>query len=126
MSKKKSVSKKYYAIKVGKNTTNKIVTTWSECKAIVHGYPSIYKSFQTKEEALEYLGSIKDVNKKLENISKAIENKKSKRSNTVAITNLFKGVRIDKTMADDFINKCTEFDTTADKMLIELIKDWTY
>ena len=45
MSKKKK--QKYYAIKEGKGVKNKIVRTWSECKELVLGYPSIYKSFYT-------------------------------------------------------------------------------
>ena len=42
MSKKKK--QKYYAIKVGKGVKDKIVRTWSECKELVLGYPSIYIS----------------------------------------------------------------------------------
>ena len=59
MSKKKK--QKYYAIKEGKGVKNKIVRTWSECKELVLGYPSIYKSFSTEEEARKMLenGEIK-------------------------------------------------------------------
>ena len=39
-----------YAIKEGKGVKNKIVRTWSECKELVLGYPSIYKSFYTEED----------------------------------------------------------------------------
>ena len=42
MSKKKK--QKYYAIKEGKGVKNKIVRTWSECKELLLGYPSIYLS----------------------------------------------------------------------------------
>ena len=48
MSKKKK--QKYYAIKEGKGVKNKIVRTWTECKKLVLGYPSIYKSFYTEED----------------------------------------------------------------------------
>ena len=41
MSKKKK--QKYYAIKEGKGVKNKIVRTWSECKELLLGYPSIYR-----------------------------------------------------------------------------------
>ena len=58
MSKKKK--QKYYAIKEGKGVKNKIVRTWTECKELVLGYPSIYKSFSTEEEARKYLNGIKD------------------------------------------------------------------
>lgn len=126
MAKKKSKIEKYYAIKVGRDTKDTIVRTWDECKAIVTGYPSIYKSFRTEEEALEYLGSIKDTTKKLENINIAIKSRKEKKKNTTAITNVFKGVRIDNDLINDFTKKCEEFNTSTDKMLIELIKEWTY
>lgn len=61
---------KYYAIKVGKGVKDKIVTSWSECEALVKGYPSVYKSFKTEEEALEYLGAIKDVKRNYKRIRK--------------------------------------------------------
>ena len=54
MSKKKK--QKYYAIKEGKGVKNKIVRTWSECKELLLGYPSIYKTFYTEEEAIKFLG----------------------------------------------------------------------
>ena len=38
---------KYYAIKLGKGVRDKIVTSWSECEALVKGYKSVYKSFKT-------------------------------------------------------------------------------
>ena len=50
---KKNLTKKkqkYYAIKEGKGVKNKIVRTWTECKELVLGYPSIYKSFYTEED----------------------------------------------------------------------------
>ena len=46
----KNKKQKYYAIKEGKGVKNKIVRTWSECKELVLGYPSIYKSFYTEED----------------------------------------------------------------------------
>ena len=58
MSKKKK--QKYYAIKEGKGVKNKIVRTWSECKELLLGYPSIYKTFYTEEEAIKFLGGIND------------------------------------------------------------------
>jgi len=57
------VSKKFYAVKIGKNPG--IYTTWDECKEQVNKFPgSIYKSFKTLEEAEKFAGI------KLENISK--------------------------------------------------------
>lgn len=47
---------KYYAVKVGAKTG--IFRTWEECKSSVNGYSgAVYKSFQTKEEALAYMGN---------------------------------------------------------------------
>ncbi len=46
---------KYYAVKNGRKTG--IFETWDECKAQVEKYSgAIYKSFSTKDEALEFLG----------------------------------------------------------------------
>ena len=50
ISKKKK--QKYYAIKVGKGVKDKIVRSWGECKELVLGYPSIYKSFSTEVQAI--------------------------------------------------------------------------
>lgn len=49
------MAEKYYAVKSGRKTG--IFRTWEECKANVHGYSGAeYKSFPTREEALDYLG----------------------------------------------------------------------
>lgn len=49
------MAKKYYAVKIGKNTG--IFQTWEECKENVDGYPgALYKSFKTISEAYTYLG----------------------------------------------------------------------
>ena len=39
---------KYYAIKIGNNVQDIIVTSWKECKEYTHRYNSIFKSFPTK------------------------------------------------------------------------------
>lgn len=115
---------KYYAIKVGKGVKDKIVTSWSECEALVKGYPAIYKSFKSEDEALEYLGSIKDVDKKLEENNKAMEYNKAKKKGTVCVANLLKGVRIDKEVAEEFEAKCKDLNISKEKILNELIKEW--
>ena len=49
------MAEKFYAVKKGSVTG--IFKTWDECKASVTGYPgAVYKSFKTREEALEFLG----------------------------------------------------------------------
>ncbi len=46
---------KYYAVKKG--LTPGIYTDWVTCKKLVDGFPGAeYKSFKTREEALDYLG----------------------------------------------------------------------
>lgn len=52
---------KYYAIKIGNNVKDIIVTTWEHCKEYVIGYPSIYKSFKSKKEAEKYLKNITNI-----------------------------------------------------------------
>ena len=119
-----ATKQKYYAIKEGKGVKNKIVRTWSECKELVLGYPSIYKSFKTEEEALEYLKAIKDTDKKLEENNKAMEYNKAKKKGTVSVANFFKCVRIDKTIAEEFESKCNDLNISKEKILNELIKEW--
>lgn len=49
------MAKKFYAVKNGKIPG--IYTSWEDCKAQVHGFPDCaYKGFDTKEDALSYLG----------------------------------------------------------------------
>ncbi len=50
--------KKFYAIKVGNGVKDTVVKTWQECKKLVIGYPSVYKSFNTEKEANYYLNNI--------------------------------------------------------------------
>ena len=119
-----ATKQKYYAIKTGKGVKDKIVTSWSECEALVKGYPSVYKSFKTEEEALEYLGAIKDVKRKLEENNKAMEYNKIKKKGTVSVANFLKGVRIDKTIAEEFESKCNDLNISKEKILNELIKEW--
>ncbi|MBR9649141.1 RNase H1/viroplasmin domain-containing protein [Clostridium tyrobutyricum] len=54
----KKKKKKYYAIKEGKGVTDKIVTTWEECKELVYGYPAVFKGFYTLDDAMEYLYTV--------------------------------------------------------------------
>ncbi len=49
------MSKKYYAVKVGKTTG--VFETWEECEASVKGYPgALYKSFKSEADAYAYMG----------------------------------------------------------------------
>lgn len=119
MSKKKK--QKYYAIKEGKGVKNKIVRTWSECKELVLGYPSIYKSFYTEEEAIKFLGGIndKDIPTIKEKIKVNIQSSKRRRSSTKAIN-----FRVPNDIYNDFIKKVDETGLDRDKILLEMIKEW--
>ena len=115
---------KYYAIKQGKGVSNKIVRTWDECKSLTHGYKSIYKSFKTEEEALEYL-NITDVTKTLKVNDEAIRYTKSRKSNTVSVTHFLKGVRVDKSVVEAFEHKCLDINVSKEVILESLLKEWT-
>lgn len=119
MSKKKK--QKYYAIKEGKGVKNKIVRTWSECKELVLGYPSIYKSFYTEEEAIKFLGGIndKDIPAIKEKIKVNIQSSKKRRSSTKAIN-----FRVPNEVYNEFIKKVDETGLDRDKILLEMIKEW--
>lgn len=50
------MASKFYAVRKGKKTG--IFMTWDECKSQVQGYSAAeYKSFKTREEALQYLNN---------------------------------------------------------------------
>lgn len=50
------MAKKYYAVLNGRHPG--VYETWEDCKKEVHGYPgAAYKSFPTREAALEFLGA---------------------------------------------------------------------
>lgn len=119
---------KFYAIKKGNGVENKIVLSWEECKSIVDGYPSEFKSFKTEEDALNYLGikktKSKNKNKKQNNkkesgvINLQIQNKSSKNKN-------FK-VQISDELYNDFINKCLKKHLSKDMILGFIMNQWTY
>ncbi|MFM1543652.1 ribonuclease H family protein [Helcococcus ovis] len=54
------MSKKYYAVRVGRKTG--VFSTWDECSKQVIGFKgAIYKSFLTKEAAQNFVGNIEKV-----------------------------------------------------------------
>lgn len=112
--------KKYYAIKKGHNTVDKIVTTWEECQKLVKGYPSIYKSFKTEDEAQVYLRDIKDVDKKLEKNRKAQQYTKKRKAETTYL----KGVRVPNELMQKFKEKCNRFKENEESVIVDLIKEW--
>lgn len=110
----KKVSK-FYAIKVGKGTENKIVTTWKECEALVNGYPSVYKSFKTKEEAEIYLKEVV--------VAKVIKQTEYKRK-VKATTMLTPQIKIKSELVERFNKKCEEIGLSDRTILESLIKEW--
>ena len=119
--KKKAKPKKYYAIKEGKNgVKNKIVRTWAECQKIVLGYPSVYKSFLTEEEALKYLDTV-EVKKVQEQMKKGIEAKKQIKATTKALH-----MRLDKELMESFEAKCKQLELTPEQAIKGMIEEWIY
>jgi len=119
--------KKFYAIKKGNGVENKIVSTWEECKSLVEGYHSEFKSFKTEEDAFKYLGiknkrnkNNKKTNKKSDNgiVNLKIQNKEDKSSS-------FK-VQISDELYNDFIEKCIEKHLSKDMILAFIMNQWTY
>lgn len=50
------MNKKYYAIKkIEEKEVNMLLENWSECEKFIKGKKSEYKSFKSKEEAIQYL-----------------------------------------------------------------------
>ena len=116
MAKKKG--KKFYAIKEGKGVTNLILDTWDECEPLVKGYPSVYKSFITKEEAETYLGSV-NVQEVKEQTIKGMEARKEKTKKGRAIV-----IRLPKDIYEKFENRCSELDTEKEKVMESLVLEW--
>lgn len=119
--------KKFYAIKKGNGVENKIVSTWEECKSLVEGYHSEFKSFKTEEDALKYLGiknkrnkNNKKTNKKSDNgiVNLKIQNKEDTSSS-------FK-VQISDELYNDFMKKCIEKHLSKDMILAFIMNQWTY
>lgn len=118
MAKKKQ---KFYAIKEGKNNTkNKIVNTWDECKKIVHGYPSVYKSFPTREECEKYLSEV-NVEKVKEQAKKGIEHHKKTKGTTK-----FVGTRISKEMYSDLEKKSKELNLPVEMLIKFALTEYLY
>lgn len=109
--------KKYYAIKDGKGVKDKIVDTWGECKELVLGYPAKYKSFKTKDEAMEYLG-LKAIEEKIgvEPV-KRIKKKKGKNQDILKIC-------LDKELYKSFKEKCEKMNISEDMIIKNMIMEW--
>lgn len=66
------MAKKYYAVRKGRNTG--VFETWDECKKSVSGFSgAAYKSFTSREEALDFVNGTKSVENKEEGEEKQSE-----------------------------------------------------
>lgn len=118
MSRTKSKKTKYYAIKEGKGVSNIVVTTWEECSKLVLGYNAVYKSFLSREEADDYLGIV-TVKKVKEQMRKSIRHRRVNKGLTISLS-----IEVPKELYEKFQNKCIEFETTEEKVLLSMIKEW--
>lgn len=111
--------KKYYAIKKGKGVENKIVTSWAECEKLTKGCRSLFKGFNTKEEALQYLQAV-NVEVAMEKVKKGIEHTKKVKATTKTIP----AMRLDAELVEKFNKKCKEMSLTDKQAIESLLKEW--
>ena len=109
---------KYYAIKEARDIKDKIVNTWSECKEITDHCPAVYKSFKTKEEALDYLKNV-NVEDIKEQTKYVYEKSKELKANTKAVQ-----TRIPNKLYSEFIKKCEVMEQEPNIILKNMIKEW--
>lgn len=114
--------KKYYAIKIGKGVKNRIVDTWSECKELVLGYNSTYKSFKTREEAMEYLGfKVKqESNTNTDEEEKVVKKPKKRKGKNQDVLK----VNLDKELYKSFQDKCNEMGMSEEMIIKNMIMEW--
>lgn len=113
------MAKKFYAIKqVGDRVVNSIVTDWITCKTACDNQYAIYKGFNTKEEAMEWLGLIPlpkhEMNKDFK--SGRVGKKKSE-------NRLSDDIPTDE-IEDKFNKACTIYGLNPKKMKENLMKEW--
>ena len=110
---------KYYAIKKARSMSDTILTIpWEQVKPLVQGCNSVYKSFNTKEEAEHYLKTI-DTEKAIKQVVKGKEQTRKKKATTRAIQ-----TRIPKDIYAEFLCKCEEMEFSTDTVILKLIKEW--
>lgn len=109
------MSKKFYAVKVGKKPG--IYLTWDECKEQVDRYSgAIYKSFKTIEEAESFVG------KKTKNISKGLKsvNKTKLKNKQDELTPIKSKANV------DYFENYIEPDEIKDKFELVVFVDGSY
>ena len=108
---------KWYAIKDGKDVKNIIVTSWDECKVLVLGRNSIYKSFLSEEEAKRYLNKIddRDVQRIKDRTAKMIIKSKERKSTTKPLN----GLRIPSELYEIIEAKAERNNVDIEKLIVE-------
>ena len=111
---------KWYAIKDGKNVKNIIVTSWDECKVLVLGRNSIYKSFLSEEEAKRYLNKIddRDVQRIKDRRAKIIVKSKERKSTTKPLN----GLRIPSELYEIIEAKAERNNVDIEKLIVEALQ----
>ena len=111
---------KWYAIKDGKNVKNIIVTSWDECKVLVLGRNSIYKSFLSEEEAKRYLNKIddRDVQRIKDRTAKMIVKSKERKSTTKPLN----GLRIPSELYEIIEAKAERNNVDIEKLIVEALQ----
>lgn len=116
----KKKAKKWYAIKDGKGVQNKILTSWTECEKLVKGYPAIYKSFKSEEEAKQYLLDIKDSS--ITEVRKIYKKGREYKEKRKATTRPLNGVRIPKELFEILEQKAERDNVNIEKLVIEALQ----
>ena len=111
---------KWYAIKDGKDVKNIIVTSWDECKVLVLGRNSIYKSFLSEEEAKRYLNKIddRDVQRIKDRTAKMIIKSKERKSTTKPLN----GLRIPSELYEIIEAKAERNNVDIEKLIVEALQ----
>lgn len=118
--KEKSKKEKWYAVKIGKNNIQDMIyKTWEECKEATDGYDSVFKSFDTKEDAEKYLDTV-DVEKVLKQKAYAIERKnKEKLSKDI-------NIKLNQDMYQELLKKSQESKVDIENLIKIAISEYIY
>ena len=118
--KEKSKKEKWYAVKIGKNNIQDMIyKTWEECKEATDGYDSVFKSFDTKEDAEKYLDTV-DVEKVLKQKAYAIERKnKEKLSKDI-------NIKLNQDIYQELLKKSQESKVDIENLIKIAISEYIY
>lgn len=118
--KEKPKKEKWYAVKIGKNNIQDMIyKTWEECKEVTDGYDSVFKSFDTKEDAEKYLDTV-DVEKVLKQKAYAIERKnKEKLSKDI-------NIKLNQDMYQELLKKSQESKVDIENLIKIAISEYIY